>query len=38
VVILNRGVAAHFESLMVLKWNDRRDVFGFHDMEEKFSV
>jgi hypothetical protein len=36
VVKLNRGVAAHFESLVVLKWNDRRDVLvisSFHNME-----
>jgi hypothetical protein len=41
VVKLNRGVAAHFESLVVLKWNDRRGVLvisSFHNLEEEFSV
>jgi len=41
VVKLNRGVAAHFESLVVLKWTDRRNMFvisSFHDMEEELSV
>jgi hypothetical protein len=40
-VKLNRSVASHFESLVVLKWNDRRDGFvmsSFHDMEEEFSL